>query len=177
MLLGSYARLQADDYCSSTLFRSNGFIQAQVEAYNGWSNRYATMFFTGIIDRFGSWGMRILPTLLILGLAGSSYLFIKNSFKRLGLPQPRPLLLILSAAVTVLTLASLPNLYQSIYWRAGSTAYTSPIIALNLLLAWLLARPLENLPGLLWAGLPLQPSWQPGFQRPTRPCKLPLCFS
>jgi len=138
MLLGSYARLQADDYCSSTLFRSNGFIQAQVEAYNGWSNRYATMFFTGIIDRFGSWGMRILPTLLILGLAGSSYLFIKNSFKRLGLPQPRPLLLILSAAVTVLTLASLPNLYQSIYWRAGSTAYTSPIIALNLLLAWLL---------------------------------------
>jgi len=51
---------------------------------------------------------------------------------------PRLSQLACALALTLLTLSALPNLYQSIYWRAGSIAYTLPVIALNLLLAGLL---------------------------------------
>ena len=138
LALSAFARPQADDYCSSALFRSLGFWQAQLNAYNGWTNRYATMFFTGILDWFGLWGLRVLPVLLILGLAVSAYLLLKQVFRRVGVEQPRSNLVLFALALTLLHIAALPNLYQSIYWRAGSLAYTLPVIALNLLLAALL---------------------------------------
>ena len=68
LALSVFARPQADDFCSSALFRSLGFWQAQANAYTGWTNRYATMFFTGILDRFGLWGLRVLPSFLSWGL-------------------------------------------------------------------------------------------------------------
>lgn len=138
LALSVFVRLQADDFCSSALFRSLGFWQAQANAYTGWTNRYATMFFTGIFDWFGLWGLRVLPVLLILGMAASAYLLLKQFFHRINMELPRLKLLLFALALTLLTLSALPNLYQSIYWRAGSIAYTLPVIALNLLLAGLL---------------------------------------
>jgi hypothetical protein len=145
LALSAFARPQADDYCSSAQFRSLGFWQAQTNAFTSWTNRYATMFFTGILDRFGLWGLRVLPILLILGLAASVYLLLRQFLLRLNAGQPRLNLLICSLALIEITLSALPNLYQSVYWRAGSLAYTLPVIALNLLLAGLL-RPRKNKP-------------------------------
>ncbi|MEL7644878.1 MAG: DUF6056 family protein [Anaerolineaceae bacterium] len=139
LALSGFARPMADDYCSSASFDSVGFWQAQANAFTGWTNRYATMFFTGILDSFGPWALRVLPVLLILGLAASAYLLLKQVFRRIHAEQPRPTLLLYALALTLLTLAALPNLYQSVYWRAGSTAYTLPVIALNLLLAALIS--------------------------------------
>ena len=138
LALSVFVRPQADDFCSSALFRSLGFWQAQANAYTGWTNRYATMFFTGIFDWFGLWGLRVLPVLLILGMAASAYLLLKQFFRRINMELPRLSMLAFALALTLLTLSALPNLYQSIYWRAGSLAYTLPVIALNLLLAGLL---------------------------------------
>jgi len=139
LALSIFARPLADDYCSSAQFHLLGFWQAQANAYNGWTNRYATMFFTGIVDWFGLWGLRVLPAFLILGLAASAYLLLKQFLRRINVEQPRLNLLVYALALTLLTLSALPNLYQSVYWRAGSTAYTLPVIALNLLLAALLS--------------------------------------
>ncbi len=138
LALSVFARPQADDFCSSALFRSLGFWQAQANAYTSWTNRYATMFLTGIFDWFGLWGLRVLPVVLILGMAASAYLLLKQFFHRINMELPRLSLLAFALALTLLTLSALPNLYQSIYWRAGSIAYTLPVIALNLLLAGLL---------------------------------------
>ena len=138
LILSVFARPLADDYCSSALFSSLGFWNAQVNAFFSWTNRYATMLFIGIFDWFGLWGLRVLPVFLILGLTFSSYLLLKRFSRHAELALPRLSLLAASLALTLLTLSALPNLYQSIYWRAGSIAYTLPVIALNCLLAGLL---------------------------------------
>lgn len=109
-----------------------------MNAFFSWTNRYATMLFIGIFDWFGLWGLRVLPVFLILGLTFSSYLLLKRFSRHAELALPRLSLLAASLALTLLTLSALPNLYQSIYWRAGSIAYTLPVIALNCLLAGLL---------------------------------------
>ena len=119
LALSVFARPQADDFCSSALFRSLGFWQAQANAYAGWTNRYATMFFTGIFDWFGLWGLRVLPVLLILGMAASAYLLLKQFFRRINMELPRLSQLACALALTLLTLSALPNLYQPTGATAG----------------------------------------------------------
>ncbi len=136
---GWFARYQADDYCSAQLLRSEGYWGAQWSSYTGWSNRFATMLVTGLIDPLDVLGMQILPALLTAGLVAAAALLLRLRALT-GAPLPNPSLLALAAGGVFFGLYTLPSRFQSLYWRSGSLTYTLPVIALLLLLAVLLAR-------------------------------------
>ncbi len=137
---GTFARYQADDYCSAQLLRTDGFWGAQWESYTGWSNRFSTMFVTGLIDPLNVVGMQILPGLLIVGLLLSAYLLLRRIGSLLGLGLNSILLFALAAMITFFALYTTPSQFQSYYWRSGSITYTLPIICLFILLSVLLKR-------------------------------------
>jgi len=138
LVLSDFVRFQADDYCSSTLVRSEGFWKAQQSSYENWSGRYSTMFFIAIIDRLDLIGLRILPIILIIGIWVTSYLLLYSISKFLKCNITKSVIFCISLAITFFMLVTTPNLYQSLYWRSGSITYTLPIILFNLLLVMLI---------------------------------------
>ncbi len=137
---GWFARYQADDYCSAQLLRTEGYWAAQWSSYSGWSNRFATMLITGLIDPLDVFGLRILPALLTAGLVAAAALLLLRLRALTGTPLRNPSLLALAAGGVFFSLYTLPSRFQSLYWRSGSITYTLPVIALLLLLAILLKR-------------------------------------
>ena len=137
-ILSSFVRFQADDYCSSTLIRTQGFWRAQSSSYMQWSGRFATMFFTAIIDKLDLLGHQLLPIILILSLLISSYLIINSIINLFNYKLPISINFCISLVIVFFTLITTPNIYQSFYWRSGSITYTLPIILFNLLLVILI---------------------------------------
>ena len=137
-ILSSFVRFQADDYCSSTLIRKQGFWRAQSSYYMQWSGRFATMFFTAIIDKLDLFGHQLLPIILIISLLISSYLLINSIINVFHYKLSKSIIFCISLVIVFFTLITTPNLYQSFYWRSGSITYTLPIILFNLLLVILI---------------------------------------
>ena len=137
-ILSSFVRFQADDYCSSTLIRTQGFWRAQSSSYMQWSGRFATMFFTTIIDKLDLFGHQLLPIILIISLIISSYLLINSIINVFHYKLSKSIIFCISLVIVFFTLITTPNLYQSFYWRSGSITYTLPIILFNLLLVILI---------------------------------------
>ncbi len=137
---GTFARYQADDYCSAQLLRTDGFWGAQWVSYTGWSSRFSTMFVTGLIDPLNVVGMQILPGLLIAGLLLSAYLLLRRLGSLFGLRLNGIVFFSLAAMITFFALYTTPSQFQSYYWRSGSITYTLPIICLFILLSVLLKR-------------------------------------
>lgn len=138
---GWFARYQADDYCAAQLLREEGFWRAQWLSYTGWSNRFATMLVTGLLDPLDVTGMQILPGLLTAGLLGAAVLLLFRLRALTGARIPGAFLWALAAGGVFLGLYTLPERFQALYWRSGSVTYTLPAVCLLLLLAALTARP------------------------------------
>jgi hypothetical protein len=140
VITGTYIRYIADDYCSASSLRGNGFWQAQWLSYSGWSNRFSTMLVTGLIDPLDVTGIRILPGVLVAGLLASAYFALYRLNEYFGLKASRLVLAALSGVLIFFSLYTIPNRFQSLYWRSGSITYSLPIIGVLLLLAMLFKR-------------------------------------
>lgn len=140
--MGSFMRLNGDDYCYAWIVRQNGFWKAQVESYlhvsmyNG--NRYSLTFFSGLVDLFDPSANGWLPALVVmmwvLGLALVLRQMIRLSHVTLGWL----LTLIGAGFLCVWTLVQAPDLYQILYWRTGMLTYLAPLIANTFLFALIL---------------------------------------
>lgn len=137
---GTYSRYQADDYCSAQLLRTNGFINAQWQSYTSWSNRFSTMFITGMVDPLDVLGMQILPTILVIGLLLGGYYLLHSIRKTLRWSLSDLELVVIAGLITFISIYSAPNQFQSFYWRSGSITYTLPIIGLLILSAGLVSH-------------------------------------
>ncbi len=137
---GIYSRYQADDYCSAQLLRINGFINAQWQSYTSWSNRFSTMFITGMVDPLDVLGMQILPTILVIGLLLGGYYLLHSMRKTLNWSLSDLELVVIAGLITFISIYSAPNQFQSIYWRSGSITYTLPIVGLLILSAILVSQ-------------------------------------
>ncbi len=141
---GIYSRFQADDYCSAQLLRSTGFLNAQWEFYTGWSNRFSTMFMTGLIDPLDVLGMQILPTILVVGLLLCGYYLLHTLRNARGWSLSDLEILAMAGVITFISVYSAPNAFQSIYWRSGSITYTLPILGFLILAAILVSHLSKN---------------------------------
>jgi hypothetical protein len=141
---GVFSRYQADDYCSAQLLRSSGFLNAQWESYTGWSNRFSTMFITGLIDPLDVLGMQILPTILVVGLLLCGYYLLHTLRLTRGWSLSDLELIALAGVITFTSVYSAPNAFQSIYWRSGSITYTLPILGFLILAAILVSQMAKN---------------------------------
>ncbi len=141
--LGRYTRYMADDFCMGYVAQAAGFLGAQRYWYFEWSGRYTYTLLVGLTELFPGGLIPALPALVLAAW------FAALAWAAAALPlAPAPglrraLALLASGFVISNTLAAIPNLTQSLYWRGGVLTYVAPL-ALGTLLAGTLLRVLTT---------------------------------
>jgi hypothetical protein len=138
--LGTFSRYGSDDYCLSAFFHRQGnFLQLLVERYVTSSSRYTNILFIGLSDRLLGWyNVAILPALMLALFVLGTYLFIKEIARLASWGWSRWLVLLLALLVVYFSVLQAPNLYETLYWRAGMTSHFAPLAFLPFLGAFVL---------------------------------------
>ncbi len=133
--LGTFSRYGSDDYCLSAFFQRPGnFFQLMVERYMTSSSRYTNILFIGLADKLLGWyNVAILPPLMLALFVLGTYLFIKEIVRLAGWNWSRLLILLLAMLVVYFSVMQAPNLYETLYWRAGMTSHFAPLVFLPFL--------------------------------------------
>jgi hypothetical protein len=127
--LGTFSRYGSDDYCLSAFFLQGNLIPALIERYNTASSRYTNILFIGLVDRlFGWYNVAILPPLMLGLFVLGLYLLLKEINEMLAWSWNRRVILFLSLWVVFFSIMQAPNLYETLYWRAGMTSHLAPLV-------------------------------------------------
>jgi hypothetical protein len=125
-------RFWADDFCSSTGLRDNGYLNSQILWWKSWTGRYSYIAFLDLVELFGLNGAKILPVILFLA-------FSIPAFITIGVP---------ALVLIPIFLVNSPNIIQTFYWMTGSLNYFAPFVLLNVFVL-LLFKPLKKYNNLL----------------------------
>jgi hypothetical protein len=148
--LGIFSRYVSDDYCLSAFFLTDDFLSAMIRRYYGASSRYTNILFIGLADKLFGWhNVAILPALMLSLFVLGLYLFIREISEALRLGWSRQMAFFLSLLVVYLSITQAPDLYQTLYWRAGMTSHFAPLVFMPFWGAFLL-RQIRN----VGAGMP-----------------------
>ena len=139
-LTGFYSRYWADDYCYSALIKENGFWGGLQKHYTTWSNRYAAYLLVATSELFGSFAIRLLPAMAIIALVLSIAWNIRLILNINAIPFSRWITLLLGEMLTFFILYTAPNLFQSLFWRAGMVSYFAPLVFWALINALILIQ-------------------------------------
>ena len=127
--LGIFSRYSSDDYCLSAFFLQGDLFGALIRRYMGASSRYTNILFIGLVDNlFGWYNVAVLPALMLILFALGLYLFLKEIAEMAKLGWSRLLVLFLSLLVAYFSVAQAPDLYETLYWRAGMTSHFAPVV-------------------------------------------------
>lgn len=154
--LGFYNRYWADDWCYNADFRNKGFI----DTVAGYSydvtytpSRYSVTIFAGMLQALGVLGVQLMTPLTILfWVAGLIYL-LYNVSKITGYPLSSTALVLFSSLIVYFSMYLSDHIYQSLYWRTGMLTYTSPLVFLTWIFAFITAQSLREKPSLWIAAL------------------------
>lgn len=125
---GTFTRLIADDYCTASIYRLDGFIGSITTWYYGWAGQYTNWTLKGIIHGLGEGAISILPLFLLAAwflLAGWA---LYPLLKLLRLRKPLYIAYLMGSLIVFAVFAGVPNIIQSLYWFAASVPYTLPLI-------------------------------------------------
>jgi hypothetical protein len=155
--LGTFSRYGSDDYCLSAFFHREGnFLQLMVERYMSSSSRYTNILFIGLADRLLGWyNVAILPPLMLALFILGMYLFLKEIVRLASWGWNRFVILLLALLVVYFSVMQAPNLYETLYWRAGMTSHFAPVVFLTFLGAFVVReiRRAAERPTSIWAFL------------------------
>ena len=127
--LGTFSRYGSDDYCLSAFFLQPNLLNAMVQRYFLASSRYTNIIFIGLADKVLGWyNVAILPALMIALFVGGLYLVLKETAEMLAVNWSRWLICFLSLSLVYFSIAQAPDLYQTLYWRAGMTSHFAPLV-------------------------------------------------
>lgn len=127
--LGTFSRYGSDDYCLSAFFFQDNLIYEMILRYNYASSRYTNILFIGLVDNvFGWYNVAILPALMIGLFVLGVYLFLKEIDEMLEWGWSRAVLLFLALLLVYFSILQAPDLYQTLYWRAGMTSHFAPLV-------------------------------------------------
>ena len=149
--LGIYNRYWADDWCYNADFRNKGFI----ETVAGYSydvtytpSRYSVTIFAGMLQAVGVPGVQLMTPLTILfWVAGLIYL-LYNVSKIIGYRLSNTALVLFASLIVYFSIYLSDHIYQSLYWRTGMLTYTSPMVFLTWIFAFITAQSLREKPSL-----------------------------
>lgn len=138
--LGYYNRTWADDWCYDADFKNLGFL----ETVRGYSynvtytpSRYSVTIFAGLIQAFETIGMQLMtPLTVIFWVAGLAYLFY-NFAGMAGYQLSKWLAIFVAAGIVYFSIYLSPHIYQSLYWRTGMLTYTTPLVFLPWIFAFI----------------------------------------
>lgn len=151
--LGMFSRYGSDDYCLSAFFLQEDLGSALVERYYTSSSRYTNILFIGFVDNVLGWyNVAILPGLMIALLVLGIYLFLKEIGEMTGWRGGRGLFFFLSLLLAYFSIAQAPDLYETLYWRAGMTSHFAPLALIpffGAFLLWQIRRAKQRAPSRL----------------------------
>src|SRR6266545_73409 len=127
--LGTFSRYGSDDYCLSAFFLQKDLINAMIQRYMTATSRYTNIIFIGLDDKLFGWhNVAILPGLMLILFVLGLYFFFKEIGEMLQLEWSRWMVLFLSLSVVYFSITQAPNLYETLYWRAGMTSHFAPLV-------------------------------------------------
>ena len=127
--LGIFSRYASDDYCLSAFFLQDHFVSAMIERYYISSSRYTNILFIGLADKlFGWYNVAVLPALMLSLFVSGMYLLLKELSNVIQLKWNRWMIVFLSLLVVYFSVTQAPDLYQTLYWRAGMTSHFAPLV-------------------------------------------------
>ena len=139
--LGTFSRYASDDYCLSAFFLTDDFLGAMIRRYLVSSSRYTNILFIGLADNlFGWYNVAILPALMLGLFVLGLYLFLKEISEILQDGWSRRMAFLLSLLVVYFSVTQAPDLYETLYWRAGMTSHFAPVAFLPFLGAFLIRQ-------------------------------------
>ena len=139
--LGIFSRYVSDDYCLSAFFLTDDFLGAMVRRYFISSSRYTNILFIGLSDRlFGWYNVAILPALMLSLFVLGLYLLLKEISEMLQLGWNRGISFLLSLLTVYFSITQAPDLYETLYWRAGMTSHFAPVVFMPFWGAFLLRQ-------------------------------------
>lgn len=139
--LGTFSRYGSDDYCLSAFYLQDDLGSAMVQRYLNASNRYTNILFIGLVDNlFGWYNVAVLPPLMLVLFVWGLYLFLKGTAEMLGLQWDRWVVFFLSLLLAYFSVMQAPDLYETLYWRAGMTSHFAPVALMPFFGAFLLRQ-------------------------------------
>jgi hypothetical protein len=139
--LGTFSRYGSDDYCISAFYLQKNIISAMLQRYMTATSRYTNIIFTGLADKlFGWYNVAILPALMLTLFVWGLYLLLKEIIEMLQLEWSRWMILLLALWAVYFSVAQAPNLYETLYWRAGMTSHFAPLVFIPFFGAFLLRQ-------------------------------------
>jgi hypothetical protein len=152
--LGTFSRYMSDDYCLSAFFLTGDLCRAMIRRYVVSSSRYTNILFIGLSDKLFGWhNVAILPALMLSLFVLGIYLFLRETSAMLQWRWARSMTILLSLVLVFFSVAQAPDLYETLYWRAGMTSHFAPVVFLPFLgtfLIWQIRNATESSPA-LWA--------------------------
>ena len=151
--LGTFSRYGSDDYCLSAFFLQDDLFGAMIRRYMGASSRYTNILFIGLVDHlFGWYNVAILPGLMLGLFVWGIYFLLKEIADMTRLGWSRWLILFLSVFVVYFSITQSPDLYETLYWRAGMTSHFAPVVFIPFFGAFVLRqiRRAREYPPSLW---------------------------
>lgn len=140
--LGTFSRYTSDDYCLSAFYvRDTDFLTNMAARYQVSSSRYTNILFIGFADKvFGWYNPAVLPPLMLTLFVAGLYLFLDQIQKLARLSWSRWFSFYLAALIVYFSLVQAPDLYETLYWRAGMTSHFAPIAFLPFLGAFVIKQ-------------------------------------
>ncbi|MCC6298411.1 MAG: hypothetical protein IT314_03880 [Anaerolineales bacterium] len=138
--LGTFSRYGSDDYCLSAFYYSDvNLFSRLVDRYQHASSRYANILFIGLVDGLFGWhNVAILPPLMIGVFVLGCYLLLTECSRVFSLGWNRAFCFFLASLLLFFSLLQAPNLYETLYWRAGMTSHFAPLAFMPFLFVFLL---------------------------------------
>ncbi|WP_460365836.1 DUF6056 family protein [Actinocorallia lasiicapitis] len=134
-LLGLLVRPTSDDYRLAVFAQRGGVTGIVEEFYLRLTGRVGNGLIAGVVYADPELGMRLLPAVVVVGLAVALYFLVRNALRAVGAESRWGAW----AAAVLVTLAFFwgqPFPYQTLYWAAGVITHVVPQIVLVLLCAW-----------------------------------------
>jgi hypothetical protein len=134
----------------------SNLVNAMIQRYMTSTSRYSNILFIGLADKlFGWYNVAVLPALLLTLVVWGLYLLLKEIAEMLQLGWGRWMILFLSLFAVYFSIAQAPDLYETLYWRAGMTSHFAPLAFIPFFFTFLLKqirKSQERSPS-LWVGI------------------------
>lgn len=137
---GIFARYLADDFCTAYELGRNGFLGSQKYWYVEWSGRYSSTASINLVELIGHRIVPFLPALVLVAWLLITFWTVSRLARVLHLARPRLVSFLLASLVIYVSLDSLPNIGQVLYWQTGMLTYVAPLICLTLMVEILVQR-------------------------------------
>ncbi len=125
IFLGVYNHFSADDFQQIIHLRDKGFWNTQIFYYTHWMGRYFAIALMSVYLMLGSIGPKLLPSLLILSLLGTLFLFLRTALpKTISFRQ----ILFLCAILMILYVGYMRSVVEGLFWISGALQYQAGAI-------------------------------------------------